>query len=259
MKKATEVFEDIKYSSEHTEFIPTGFSKLDAELDGGFMKQELIVLGGYTGTGKSYLAGQIMFSAAREGFKSAYFSLEISNNMIVSRLIGSEANIKPSLILKGFLTAEEHNAKIKSQSLISAYNEAMYFIDDKYRIEEISHLIKENKFEFVVVDFIQNIMDGGDEYEKLSNAALQLQKLAKECNCCILVISQLSNEAFKTGALEYKGSGSIATVSDLGMFLTRDEESLDRLELKVKKNRRGRSGIAIQLQSVYPGGKFHEL
>lgn len=259
MKTATEVFKDIKIFSENAEFIPTGFQKLDTELDGGFMKKELIVIGGYTGSGKSYISGQILFNAAKKGFKSAYFSLEIANEMIVARLIGSEANIKPTLIMKGFLTPEENDTRIKAQGLISAYDNQLSFVDDKYQLFEICKLIRENKFEFVVIDFIQNIMDKGDEYEKLSKVSLEFQKLAKECNCCILVVSQLSNDAFKTGALEYKGSGSIATVCDLGMFLTRDEESIDRLELKVKKNRRGRSGISVPLQSVYPGGKIHEL
>ena len=84
MKSATEVFNDIKIFSKNAEFIPTGFQKLDTELDGGFMKKELIVLGGYTGSGKSYISGQILFNAAKKGFKCAYFSLEISNEMIVS-------------------------------------------------------------------------------------------------------------------------------------------------------------------------------
>jgi replicative DNA helicase len=111
----------------------------------------------------------------------------------------------------------------------------------------------------VVVDFIQNVIEKGDEYEKLSKVSLELQKIAKEKNCCIIVLSQLSNNAYKTNAMEYKGSGSIATVCDLGIFVVRDVETMDKMILTVKKNRRGRSNIEVVLQSIYPGGKIVEL
>ena len=80
-----------------------------------------------------------------------------------------------------------------------------------------------------------------DEYSRLSLISLRLQKLAKEKNCCILVLSQLSNTIAKNinnSQLEYKGSGSIATVCDLGFFLER-EFDLDKLILSLRKNRRG--------------------
>lgn len=259
MKKVTEIFENIRLMSKNTEFIPTGFSKLDNELDGGFMKKELIVLGGFTGAGKSFIAGQMLFNASQQCFKCAYFSLEISNEMIVSRLIGQEANIKPTRIMAGLLTEEENNNKIKAQAKISVFDSQMYFVDDRYYLTEILKTIRENDFDYVVIDFIQNVMEKGDEYEKLSKVSLEFQKIAKEKNCCIVVLSQLSNSAYKTDALEYKGSGSIATVCDLGIFVTRQENTLDKMTLKVKKNRRGRSGIEVDLQSLYPGGKIIEL
>lgn len=245
--------------SQHSEFIPTGFKKLDNELDGGLMRKELIVIGGYTGSGKSYISGQMMFSAAREGYRCAYFSLEIASEVIVSRLVGSEANIKPSRIMAGLLTEAEHKTRVQAQGLLAAYNDMMYFVDDKYKLSEIERVVRTNSFDFIIIDFIQNVMEKGDEYEKLSNVALSLQKLAKEKDCCIVVVSQLSNSAHKDGSLEYKGSGSIATVCDLGMFLVRSEEQVDRMSLIIRKNRRGRSGVVLELQNLYPGGKILEL
>lgn len=259
MKTAKQIFNDISLMSKNTEFIPTGFTTLDNELDGGFIKKELVVLGGFTGAGKSFISGQIMYNAAKAGFKCVYFSLEISNEMIVSRLIGQLSNLKPTRIMTGLLDKYENEEKIKAQAKISVYDENMVFIDDKYYLQEILAIIRGGDFDMVIVDFIQNVMEKGDEYEKLSKVSLELQKVAKEKDCCIVVLSQLSNEAHKSGALEYKGSGSIATVCDLGLFVVRQIDTLDKMILTVKKNRRGRSGIAIELQSTYPGGKINEL
>lgn len=259
MKRATQIFNDISVMSKITEFIPTGFDTLDEELDGGLIKKELIVLGGYTGAGKSFLSGQILYNAAKNGFNCAYFSLEISNEMIVSRLIGQLSNVKPTRIMTGQIGELETVEKEKAKAQLSMYDNNMMFIDDKYYLQEILAIIRANSFDFVVIDFIQNIMERGDEYEKLSKVSLELQKIAKEKNCCIMVLSQLSNEAHKTGALEYKGSGAIATVCDLGLFMVRKEDTLDQLLLKIKKNRRGRAGVEIELKVEYPGGKITQF
>jgi replicative DNA helicase len=71
--KPSVIISKIKESKKEMEFLPTGFTKLDADLDGGFMKKELIVLGAPTGRGKSYVAGHIFNHIARKGFKSGYF------------------------------------------------------------------------------------------------------------------------------------------------------------------------------------------
>lgn len=259
MKQLSQVFLDINTMSKNTEFIPTGFEKLDIELDGGFIRKELIVLGGFTGAGKSFLAGQMLYSAAKEGYKCAYFSLEISTEMVVARLIGQESNLKPTRIMAGLLDEYEQDDKIRAQAKLSLCENNLFFFDDLYYLQEITKVIRASSLDFIVIDFIQNVMEKGDEYEKLSKVALELQKLAKEKDCCILVISQLSNEAHKTGAMEYKGSGSIATVCDLGMFVVRDTSTMDRMVLSVKKNRRGRSNIDLPLISIYPGGRINEF
>src|SRR3990167_1725326 len=242
MKTPTQIFTKIKEDKKNMEFMPTGFKKLDVFLDGGFMRKELIVLGAYAGVGKSFLAGNIFFNIAKEGFKSAYFSLEISNEMIISRIAGAMSDIKPTRIMAGFLNEAEQGARLNAEAEICVWDNFMYLYDDLYRLSEIEKEIRENNYDFVIIDFIQNIMmDRGDEYERLSHVSLVLQKLAKEMNCCILVLSQLSNDAARRGAMEYKGSGSIITVCDLGFFLKRSEamENENSIELELKKNRRG--------------------
>ncbi len=244
---------------------------MDRDLDGGFQRKEVVILGAFTGIGKSMLAGQLFYNIASAGFKSAYFSLEISGEMLVSRLVGQLANIKPAKIMSGDITIEQFDERAKAKGKITAFNELMDFYDDVYLFPELEKAIKENKYEFVVIDFIQNVLinKNMDEYARLSYIAVALQKLAKEVNCCILVLSQLSNKVGSNNAkvVEYKGSGAIAQVADLGFFLERENPNLDseghaigeqKVRLSLRKNRRGISGIYYNLDFIHPGGLLKE-
>lgn len=264
MRTLTEIIESIETNKKNVEFLPTGFANMDKFLDGGFMRKELIVIGGHTGIGKSYIAGQIFYKIAKAGFKSGYFSLEISSEMVVSRLVGSLTNIKPTKIYAGELTPEEMDNKAKQKAKLVSHEGFMDIYDDLYQLDELKTAIKSNNYEFVVIDFIQNIFHAtGDEYQRLSQVSLELQKLAKETDCCILVLSQLSNRVAKDGSkvVEYKGSGSIAMVCDLGFFIERSEEDKGRnlVRLNLKKNRRGISGQAFELEFIHPGGWLNEI
>ncbi len=263
-----EVIDQIELDRANAQFYKTGFTSIDDYLDGGFLKQELIILGAMTGLGKSTVAGQIMYNIARQGVKTAYFSLEISNEMIVSRLIGGMARLKPIRIrleaMPPFDAGEIERKKSAERELLN-YEEWMHFYDEVYAIQEMISEIKKHKYGFIVIDFIQNIIGGpSDEYSRLSEAALVLQKVAKETDCCILILSQLSNSAAKdpgTGVLEYKGSGSIATVCDLGFVIGKKDtdfnentRSLESVTLTLRKNRRGISGGEFTLLYDNPGG-----
>lgn len=260
-KTAKDIILGMKGQDKNHEVMPTGFRKIDKHLDGGFFTKELIVIGAHTGIGKSQIAGQIMLSVAEKGFKSAYFSLEISNEMVISRLLGIKTNIKPTMIRFGSLKKEEFEAKKQAEVSLLTLKDLVSFYDDCYTLPEITKEVKANKYEFVVVDFIQNVMEKNtDEYSRLSKASITLQKLSKQTGCTILVLSQLSNMAARAGSsaqnLEYKGSGSIAMVCDLGFFMERQESGITRLMLK--KNRRGIGGVYWELGYQKPGGMIYE-
>lgn len=267
MPKISSLIEIIESEKDTTEVLPTGFATLDRVLDGGFFRKELVVLGGFTGVGKSYLAGQLLYNVASKGFKTAYFSLEISNEMVASRLIGSLANVKPTRIRLGMLNPEEHEARIKAKAALLLIDDYMDFFDDVYELSKLNEVVSFGNYDFIVIDFIQNVSAPGDsEYVRLSNVALELQKLAKELNVCIMVLSQVSNQQAKetneNGVLEYKGSGSIAMVCDLGFIITRKSfnqiTDLQSVQLKLRKNRRGPSQIDFDLSFQHPGGLLSE-
>lgn len=258
------IYKKIEENKVNLEFMSTGFTKLDDQLDGGFMKKELIVIGGNTGIGKSYFAGQLLHNIALQGFKCAYFSLEISNEMVVSRLIGQQANVKSTHVVTGKYGLGDQGSIEKVKDGLSHYEEFLHFYDDIYLFPAISEEIKKQQFEFIVIDFIQNVvMMNMDEYSRLSYVALELQKLAKQTNSTILVLSQLSNMVARdknTSIIEYKGSGSIATVADLGFFIQRGDIDInpDDLKLYLRKNRRGVSGLVFDFVFTRPGGLLYE-
>lgn len=264
MKQFTEIYESIVHKSTSLEFMPTGFNKLDGLLDGGFMRKELVVVGGATGIGKSYLSGQLMWNIARTGFKSAYFSLEISSEMLVSRIMGALANVKSTHIITGQANEWSPIGVEDARVKMSSYENMMHFYDTMYELQNIESAIKQNEYDFVIIDFIQNIISSkSEEYDRLTHASLTLQKLAKDSNCCILCLSQLSNQVAREhgrNIVEFKGSGAIAMVADLAFFITRDYDlTPDRMKLNLRKNRRGISGTETELQFAFPGGFISEL
>jgi len=267
MQKVSDVISMIEANKGNMEFLKTGFPTVDEKLDGGFLKKELVILGGKTGIGKSYIASQILFNIVKQGFKTAYFSLEISNEMVVSRLLGSIANIKSTRVRAGLLNLLEVEQLATAKGKIGAYEDYLSFYDDLYEYKDIEKEIIENKYEFIVIDFIQNIFaPSADEYQKLSKIALDLQKLAKTTNSCILALSQLSNAVAREGIestnLEYKGSGSIQAACDLGFLVERSFQNDglhdDEIKFVLKKNRRGVGYITFPLVFHHPGGFISE-
>lgn len=265
--KLSEIVKKIENDRESLEFMSTGYKRLDKWMDGGLLKKELIVIGGSTGVGKSYFSGQLMANIASEGFRTAYFSLEITNEMMASRLIGAHSNIKSTIIIADLMQPEDKQQYIKSRAKLEGLENYMEFYDNLYEFEKIAKEIKDNKYEFVIVDFVQIlVVPGRDEYERMTNAATQFQKLAKETGCCIVLLSQLSNEQAVTkleniSYPQYKGSGAIAMVADQGYYLLRDNAlGLQKLDLLMLKNRRGpRPQEAFHYEFKSPGGLIYEV
>ncbi len=259
--------QELRENSKDIEVLPTKFKKLDAFLDGGFFRKEFIVLGAPSGIGKSYVAGQLQFNIATQGFKTATYSLEISNDMVISRMIGALANIKPARVMGGWLDKWENEERLAAEAKITAHEDTMLFEDDIYDLEALKKSIEENKSDFVIIDFLQNIeMPGSlDENTQLKRISRDLQKLAKKNDCCILALSQLSNQmarekAEKIENMEFRGSGAIAHAADLAFVMARGEQTqtLGEIKMFLKKNRRGPSGMQFNLLFRAPGGLIVE-
>lgn len=267
MKRASEIITQIHTSAKDVDILPTGWAQVDEFLDGGFQRKEFIVIGAGTGIGKSYIAGQLFHNIARKGFKSAYYSLEIANEMVVARLLGGLSNVKPARIQTGNIDSYENDDLISAEGELLAYEEDMLFEDDLFELKDLIASVEKEKPDLVVIDFLQIVEVSGipDEYTRITKVANELKKLAKRQNCCIIALSQLSNQlardkAEKMHVAEFRGSGAIAHAAHLGFIIERGQQmqTLQEVNMFLKKNRRGSTGITFHLLFKGPGGAILE-
>lgn len=261
MKRPIQIMQRLEEASKNVEFFPTGFSRLDEHLEGGFFRQEVVVIGASTGIGKSYLSCQMAYNIAQESYRVGIFSLEISAEMIISRLLGQIANVRSGVIKSGQLAPSDLRPVTEAKAKLAGLDKFFEIHDDMFEYDKIEKAMRAGKYDLVVIDFLQNCAVPGmqTEYTAITHAIRSFQNLAKELNCCVLVLSQLSNTAQRetdTEYLEYKGSGAIAHACDLGFKLTRDY-ALGTMDLKLMKNRRGSPG-EFRLEIGNKGGKIIE-
>lgn len=237
--------------------LSTGYPNLDEVID-GLRQEHLIVIGGYTNTGKTFAALNIASQLIKDKKRVAYFSFEMGQVDILSRLVGILSNESGLSILKGFgKKTEETNKAIE---MIQESNISIHSF--KSEISELLFtMLEENikqKVDLFVIDFIQLITVKGSksEYETITTAILELQKAAKRFKTTIIVLSQISNEGAKGDSpiMTFKGSGAIAAAADLAIEIKSNETDRETLKEKLKsgvdvrmkwdirKNRHGRVG-----------------
>ncbi|OQX89914.1 MAG: replicative DNA helicase [candidate division Zixibacteria bacterium 4484_93] len=212
--------------------IPTGFEKLD-EATGGFHNSEFIVIGGRPGMGKSTLALSIMrYASVEHGRPSALFSLEMSKEQVVERLLTSVAKVDHDRMRKGYLS-ERDMEKIVSKAPTIA--RAPIFIDDTPSLAPLELRAKARRLkraegvEVIFVDYLQ-LMSAGRRTEsrqqEISLISRSLKALARELSIPIVALSQLSRDVEKRPTKErrprlsdLRESGAIEQDADLVMFI----------------------------------------
>ena len=227
--------------------IPTGLNDLDDRL-GGLHNQDLIIIGGRPSMGKTALATNIAFYAAKniqdKGLKSsvAFFSLEMSSEQLSTRILSEQSRIKSNDIRRGKISEEQFDKFIETSKNIS---ELPLYIDETpaISIASISNRARRIKrlfgCELVVVDYIQlmratNIRSEG-RVQEISEITQGLKALAKELNVPVLAVSQLSRaveqrDDKKPQLSDLRESGSIEQDADVVMFVYREAYYLERKE-----------------------------
>ena len=232
--------------------ISTGFRGLDSLIN-GLGKGELIILAARPSVGKSALALNIGFNAAKlSGKPVAIFSLEMSYDVILKRLFASLSMINFELIQKGILTTKQRNVLKEVERDISNVN---LFIDDSSAstIEEIvlkCKKLKESKGDLglIVVDYIGLINDKNNifrdnEQAKVASFSRRLKTLALELDCPILCLAQLNRkteerDSKKPQISDLRSSGAIENDADKVMFIYRPAYYEDQgISLSPQKNK----------------------
>lgn len=219
--------------------IPCAFSGLSGldEFLGGFQRSDLIIVAGRPSMGKTSLALNIVRNAAVvQGACVALFSLEMSKEALVIRLLSGEARVNSRHIRMGHNTEEIERKIMEAQGILS---QAPIYIDDspQARIAEIRSKAKRLHYErggidLIVLDYLQ-LMQGEDmrrenRVQEISHITRSLKALARELNVPVIVVSQLSRQvewraSHKPQLSDLRESGSIEQDADIVIFIYRDE------------------------------------
>lgn len=240
--------------------IPTGLADLD-KLLGGLQRSDMIVLAGRPGMGKTSLALSIALQAARRVQKRvAIFSMEMSDEQLVQRLISAETGVDSQRLRLGDIKQDEWPTFIQAANLLSNTD---IFIDDTPAISALElrskarRLHAEHGIDLLIVDYLQ-LMRGDfrseNRQQEISFISRSIKALARELNIPILALSQLSRQVEsrhdkRPMLSDLRESGSIEQDADVVLFIYRDElynpdtEFPNIAEIIVSKHRSGPTGI----------------
>ncbi|MEY8000752.1 replicative DNA helicase [Clostridium sp. Mt-5] len=255
--------------------IASGFRELDAKTS-GFQKGDMVLVAARPSMGKTTFALNIAeYAALREGKKVAIFSLEMSKEQLAYKLLCSEAHIDMLKLRTGDLEDKDWENIARVSGPLAA---SKIFIDDTAGISIMEMRSKcrrlkiEQGIDIIVVDYLQ-LMSGGrsseNRQQEVSEISRSIKALAKEMQCPVIALSQLSRapEArtdHRPMLSDLRESGSIEQDADIVMFLYRDEyynketEEKNVAECIISKQRNGPTGT-VKLAWMGQFSKFGNL
>jgi replicative DNA helicase len=230
----------------HVVGVTTGFKKMDEYL-GGFHPSDLIILAGRPSMGKTALATNLAFNAARaaleknEGAPVAFFSLEMSSEQLANRILGQESGLSSDLIRRGDIGKSDFPRLVEASNRL---NSLPFFIDDTPALSVAAlrtrarRLMRQEGLGMIVIDYLQLMSTPGKKSAEnrvleLSEITRGLKALAKELHVPVLALSQLSRavelrDDKRPQLSDLRESGSIEQDADVVMFIYREEYYLAR-------------------------------
>ena len=237
--------------------LDTGYEALNETIN-GLQKSNLIILAARPAVGKSALALNIANNIAKKGKHVAYFSLEMSSEQLVQRLIANYSSVSLTKIQNGLLKEEDWKFLMQSLEKIKTLpihiDQTMAYSVSDIR-QRCLQLKAQNQLDCIVIDYLQLITAEhmGNRVDEVGYISRELKKLAQTLEVPVLALSQLSRSVEqrqdKTPLLsDLRESGSIEQDADIVMFLHRNNnagvfvtEGLP-VSLTIAKNRQGKLG-----------------
>ena len=245
---AIEHAEAARRRDSHLTGVTTGFLDLNNKL-GGFHRSDLLILAARPSMGKTALATNMAYQAAKahldsdgkEGAVVGFFSLEMSSEQLATRILSDVTSIESERIRKGQIGEREFHSFIEASSQLSRLP---LFIDDTPALSiaavrtRARRLKRKHNLGMVVIDYLQLLRaDSGKASEsrvlEVSEITRGLKALAKELDLPVIALSQLSRavesrEDKRPQLSDLRESGSIEQDSDVVMFIFREEYYLNR-------------------------------
>lgn len=232
----------------------TGLRDMDKQL-GGLHPSDLLILAGRPSMGKTALATNIAFNAARayartggkEGARVGFFSLEMASDQLATRILADVANISGHAIKQGDIKQEDFQNFVKASQQLA---QVPLFIDDTPALSigavrtRARRLKRQHGLDLLVIDYLQLLRGTGsrqsetNRVQEVSEITRGLKAIAKELHIPVLALSQLSRaveqrEDKRPMLSDLRESGSIEQDADVVMFVYREEYYLHRAEPEI--------------------------
>lgn len=259
LQKTLTVLEEMSLSDGDITGVTTGFSDLDKKLS-GMQNSDLILLAARPSMGKTALGVNILLNAARKKHKVVMFSLEMSKLQLSQRLLSSVSLIDLQDIIGGNIGDEEWKLVGESLNYLSGMD---IYVDDTPGISLTELRAKcrrkqaEEGIDLIVIDYLQLMTvekASENRQQEISTISRGLKALAKEINCPVLALAQLSRAPelradHRPILSDLRESGAIEQDADIVLLLYRDDyynensERPNTADLIIAKHRNGPTGV----------------
>ncbi|MEK7178907.1 MAG: replicative DNA helicase [Patescibacteria group bacterium] len=259
LMEAWDRLDALQKSPEELRGVPTGFRELD-NLLAGFQNSDLIILAARPSMGKTTLALDIARKAATEhNIPVGIFSLEMSSQQLVDRMLAAESLVDAWKLRTGKLKTDEEFSKIRDS--LDRLSTAPIYIDDQpsntvLRMRSVARRLKrEHNLQLLVIDYLQLIhtqRNYDSMVQQVTEISRSLKALARELNIPVLALSQLNRAVEqrrdRPRLSDLRDSGSIEQDADVVMFIHRSDKYKDETErtnvaeIIVEKHRNGPLG-----------------
>jgi len=261
LHEAWERLDLLHKSKDQLRGVPTGFLELDNKLS-GFQKSDLIILAARPSMGKTSLALDIVRkTSVNHKIPVAVFSLEMSSQQLVDRMLSAESLVDAWKIRTGHNLSIEQDFKAIGEA-ISRLSSAPIFIDDApgnniLKMRAVARRLKNEKgLGLIVVDYLQLMLPTSTKHndnlvQQVTEISRSLKNLARELEVPVLALSQLSRAVEQRGGKprlsDLRDSGSIEQDADVVMFIHREADQdqggrKEEAEIMIEKHRNGPTG-----------------
>ncbi len=258
LNEAWDRLEHLHNSKEEIRGVRTGFHSLDAKL-AGFQKSDLIILAARPSMGKTSLALDIARQTAlNHDTPVCFFSLEMSAQQLVDRMLSSEARVDSWKIRTGKISSDEEFTQIRDA--LGRLSKAPIFIDDQssnniMRMRSTARRIKsEHGLGLIVIDYLQLMVPSratDSTVQQITEISRNLKGLARELDVPVLALSQLNRAVEQRGGRprlsDLRDSGAIEQDADVVIFIHREQKEdgggkNQTAEILIEKHRNGPTG-----------------
>jgi len=255
-----ERIETLQKSGKSVTGVPSGFEDLDA-LTSGFQPSELVIIAARPSMGKTAFVLNVAANAAHEGHGIAIFSLEMSKEAIVQRLLCAEARVDSQRVRRGMLRDTDFTALARAAGWLQ---QCPIWIDDSPALtllemrSKARRLRADNQVGLIVVDYLQLMRSpeySENRVQEISDISRSLKGLARELEMPVIALSQLSRASEQRGGerrpilSDLRDSGAIEQDADVVVFIHRpeyydreDESKKGIAEIMLAKHRNGPTG-----------------